>query len=94
MSALERMSREAPMVSGFLDGVRALQDAEGNIILQTENILLEDLLSPHRDIIVRALSAELGRPLSPSALVFEVLTEENQQNDTVLDDILSAAEET
>ena len=95
MSAVERVERENTMIASFLQNARALTDGEGRVVLQVENAFAEMMLDPadSRALIARALSAELGKQIAPAALLFEVQDADNDKKDTVLDEILSAAEE-
>ena len=46
-----------------------------------------------RALLARALSAEMKRPLDPQSLIFEVPDASNTVKDTILDDLLEAAEQ-
>ena len=95
MNAVERVERENTMVASFLQNARAVTDSDGTVILQLGDALSEMMLDPadSRALIARALSAELGKQIAPASIVFEVADAENDKKDTVLDEILSAAEE-
>ena len=95
MNVVERIERENNMIAPFLQSARAVTDSDGTVILQLGDALSLLMLDPadSRAMIARALSAELGKQIAPTALVFEVQDAAHDKNDTVLDEILSAAEE-
>ena len=95
IGAVERVERENTMLGSFLQSARAFTDSEGHTLIQLESAFAEMMLTPadSRALIARALTAELGKQIAPASIIFEVQDTENNQKDTVLDEILSAAEE-
>ena len=92
-NCVERLSRENAMVASFLDGVRAYLDEQKRVVLILPSTFNEMMLEDgdRRDALRAALSAELSREIRDRDLLFEVASPAHK-NDTVIDDILSAAE--
>ena len=95
MNCVERVRRENAMLAPFLDGVKAYTDGENRVIFQFSNEWARDMFSSaeKRTLLARALSAEMKRPLDPQSLIFEVPDASNTVKDTILDDLLEAAEQ-
>ena len=89
-NCIERAQRENASSAGFLAEAKAFLDAEGRVILRLQNSFAEMMLD--RDMLRRILSAELKREVGDQDLVVEVSTAEIEKTDTVLDDIIAAAE--
>ena len=90
VNCVERIQREDAMQASFLSEARALLDGEGHVILRLTNGFAEMMLD--RDMLRRALSAELKREVADRDLQIEIAAVEADENDTVLDDIIAAAE--
>ena len=92
-SCVERLSRENAMIASFLGEVRAYLDEQKRVVLILPNSFAEMMLEDgsNRDALRAALSAELSREIRDRDLIFEVASPAHQ-HDTVIDDILSAAE--
>ena len=90
---VERLSRENAMIASFLSEVRAYLDEQKRVVLILPNAFAEMMLEKdsNRDALRGALSAELSREIRDRDLLFEVASPAHR-NDTVIDDILSAAE--
>ncbi len=95
VNCVERVSRENSMLASFLGDVKAFTDEAGRVILRLPNSFAGMMIEQcgGRDLLRRALSAERGKELADGDLVFEVADEKADARDTVLDDILAAAEE-
>ncbi len=94
MNCVERVRRENAMLGSFLTDAKAFTDEAGNVICKLTSDFALMLLSEEsaKAVLVRALSAELKRQLDPRQLVFEVPTVSDKK-DTILDDLLEAAEQ-
>ncbi|MBE6595630.1 MAG: DNA polymerase III subunit gamma/tau [Ruminococcaceae bacterium] len=90
VNCVERMQREDAMYASFLEGARAFLDGEGRVILRLANGFAEMMLD--RDMVRRALSSELKREVGDRDLIIEIAAAEADKNDTILDDIIAAAE--
>jgi hypothetical protein len=93
MNCVERIRREDTAAASFLTDARAFLDEGEQIVLQLSNPFAEIMLSEPKtkDLLCRALAAELKKDASALKLVLEVCTKEAQTQDTVLDDLLDAA---
>ena len=94
VNCVERVRRENSMLASFLDSARAFLDDEGRMLIHAESVFAQMMLEPRdaRELIARAASLELGRPIAPEAIAIEVPEKAAEETDTVLDDLLSAAE--
>ncbi|MBE6556053.1 MAG: DNA polymerase III subunit gamma/tau [Ruminococcaceae bacterium] len=95
VNAVERVRRENAMAASFLEGARAFTDEGGGVVIRLPSAFAEMMLEGQggRDLLRRALSAELKREVRDRALQIEVEDGKVGKNDTVLDDILNAAGE-
>ena len=93
MNCIERMRRENSMLASFVSDARAFLDDGGRVVIQLPNPFAKMMLE--RDdglaLLCRALSAELQREIAPTAVLVEVPDGNTQKTDTVLDDLLEAA---
>ena len=94
MNCVERVRRENAMVASFLTEAKAFTDEAGNVICKLTSDFALMMLGEEsaKAVLLRALSAELKRPLDARQLTFEVPTV-NDKKDTILDDLLEAAEQ-
>ncbi|MBE6629635.1 MAG: DNA polymerase III subunit gamma/tau [Ruminococcaceae bacterium] len=95
MNCVERVRRENAMLAPFLDGVKAYTDEKERIVFQFSNDWALGMFDTQdaRALLARALSAEMKRPVDAQTLVFEVPSAEATATDTILDDLLEAAEQ-
>ena len=95
MNCVERVRRENSMLASFLQDARMFTDEAGRVLCRLQNdFALMMLQEPAaRDILARALTAELKRPIDPASLAFEIPDAASEAADTVLDDLLGAAEQ-
>ena len=95
MNCVERVRRENAMLAPFLDGVKAYTDEQNGVIFQFSNEWARDMFTApeKRALLARALSAEMKRPVDPQTLIFEVPSASTTTQDTILDDLLEAAEQ-
>ncbi|MBQ3483463.1 MAG: DNA polymerase III subunit gamma/tau [Clostridia bacterium] len=93
INCIERMRRENSMLASFLADARAFLDEGGRVVIQLPNPFAQMMLEQGdgRALLCRALSAELQREVLPAAVLVEVPDGATQKNDTVLDDLLEAA---
>ena len=93
MNCVERVQRENVMLGSFLGSTRAFLDDNGKVILQLPGafaLMMADTPST-RELLCRSIAPELKRTLSPGDLVLEAPDENAPVKDTVLDDLLDAA---
>jgi DNA polymerase-3 subunit gamma/tau len=93
VNCVERIRRTNTMVASFLTDARAYLDEQGRVVVLLPNSFAEMMLERQggRDILRHALCLELQREVSDKDLLIEIATEGAAKNDTVIDDILSAA---
>jgi DNA polymerase-3 subunit gamma/tau len=94
MNCVERIRRENMMLASFLTDVKVFLDDKGGIVCKLPNdfvrIMLEENVA--KATLARAIGAELKRPVEPGMLVFELPDATTEKTDTILDDLLEAAE--
>ena len=95
MNCVERMRREDALLATFLAEGKAYTTDDGRIVIQHENDWALDMLQANsaKAMLSRVFSAELKHPVDPQSFVFEVKTAASSANDTILDDLLEAAEQ-
>jgi len=93
MNCIERIRRENSMLASFISDARAFLDDGGRVVLQLPNPFAQMMLEQGDglSVLCRALSAELQREVTPDAVLVEVPDANTQKTDTVLDDLLEAA---
>ncbi len=91
---VERVRRENSMLASFLEEAKAFLDETGKPVIQLQNEFALSLTDTAREraLLAGALSAELQKSFSPGDLILEA-PGETETRDTVIDDLLSAAEE-
>ncbi len=94
MNCVERVRRENSMLASFLTDARVFTDEAGGVVIKLENDFARMMLEEPsaRELLSRALGAELKRSVSPDALVFEIPDPAKDAADTVLDELLGSAE--
>ncbi len=94
INCIERISRENQMLASFIGEARAYFDEQRRVVVILPNAFAEMMLEKNggRDVLRRALSVELSREVRDSELLVEIQGAPTAQRDTVIDDILSAAE--
>jgi hypothetical protein len=95
MNCVERMRREDALLGAFLSEGRAFTTDEGRIIIQHDNDWALDMLqaASAKQMLARVFSAELKHPVDVQSLVFEVKSAKASESDTILDDLIEAAEQ-
>ena len=95
MNCVERMRREDVLLGSFLSEGRAFSTDDGKIVIQHDNDWALDMLqaASAKQMLARAFSAELKRPVDVQQFVFEVKTAKESASDTILDDLIEAAGE-
>jgi hypothetical protein len=95
MNCVERMRREDMLLGTFLAEGKAFTTEDGKIVIQHENEWALDMLqaASARAMLSRAFSAELKHPVDPQSFVFEVKSTAQGATDTILDDLIEAAEQ-
>ena len=93
-SCVERVRRENSMLASFLGEAKAFLDEAGKPVIQLQNDFALSLVNTAREraLLAGALSAELQQSFAPGDLILETPDAE-KTGDTVIDDLLSAAEE-
>ena len=93
MNCVERVRRENVMTASFLTDARAFLDESEQVVIQLSNPFAEIMLNEPdaKALLCRALSPELKRDASAIKLLFEVTDGQTESKDTVLDDLLDAA---
>lgn len=94
INCVARMERDNPMISSFLTDARAFLDEQQRVVVLLPNSFAEMMLEQAggRDVLRHALCLELQREVRDSDLVIETAETSTVKSDTVIDDILSAAE--
>ena len=93
MNCVERVQRENVMLASFLGSTRAFTDDNGKVILQLPGsfaLMMADTPTT-RELLCRSIAPELKRTPTPAELVLEAPDENAPVKDTVLDDLLDAA---
>ena len=82
------------MLASFLGEAKAFLDEAGKPVIQLQNDFALSLVNTAREraLLAGALSAELQQSFAPGDLILETPDAE-KTGDTVIDDLLSAAEE-
>ena len=96
MNVVDRLNREqGGPIGSILSAAALYTDEADRIVLQTANdFALRYLGVPaHRETLARAISLELSRTVSADTLILEKIDPKAPITDTVLDDIVAAAEE-
>lgn len=93
---VERVRRSNSMLASFLENAKAFVDETGHVVVQLPNAFAKTLLDNERDqaLLAGALSAELHKELTVREIVLEVPDPAIPASDRVIDDLLSAANET
>ncbi|MBQ3064226.1 MAG: DNA polymerase III subunit gamma/tau [Clostridia bacterium] len=94
INCVERIRRDNAMMASFLDGARAFLDEQKRVVVILPSSFAEMMLESGggRDMLRRALCLELQREVADRDLLVEVATPDAARKDTIIDDILSAAE--
>ncbi len=94
MSCVERIRRENSMLASFIMDARVFLDEQGNIVCKLQNDFAQMMLDEpqNREQFARALGAEIGKQLDPTRILIEVPDMTQDNKDTVLDDLIEAAE--
>lgn len=89
-----RIAEENSFVGSFLVDSRAFVDEQGRVVVVLRDGFAEMMLERHngRDILRHALSLELKKEVRDNLFLIETANEEQEKADTVIDDILSAAD--
>ena len=92
-NCVERIRRSNNMVASFLANAHAYLDEQGRVVVVLPSAIAEMMLERQggRDVLRHALCLELQRELPDRDLLVEVADANTAKNDTVIDDILSAA---
>ena len=95
VNCVERVRRENPMLASFLSEGKLFLDDEGRVVCKLASDFARMMFSEQaaREILARAVGAELKRPVEPHMLILEVPEAGDADEDTVLDDLIKAAEE-
>ena len=95
MNCVERMRRDDMMLGTFLAEAKAFTLDDGRVVIQHQVEWALNMLQAARakTMLARAFSAELKRPIDPQSFIFEIKTGADSANDTVLDDLIEAAEQ-
>ena len=95
MNCVERMRRDDMMLGTFLAEAKAFTLDDGRIVIQHEVEWALNMLQAARakTMLARAFSAELKRPVDPQSFIFEIKAASGSADDTILDDLIEAAEQ-
>ncbi len=95
MNCVERMRREDALLGTFLAEGRAFATDDGKVVIQHDNDWALDMLQSGsaKQMLSRVFSAELKRPVDAQGFVFEVKSAKDGASDTILDDLIEAAEQ-
>jgi len=94
-NCVARIARDNAMAASFLGDARAFLDEAGRVVVVLPNAFAEMMLAQGngRDALRHALCLELQREVRDSDMVIETAENSTVKTDTVIDDILSAAEQ-
>ncbi|MBQ2757739.1 MAG: hypothetical protein IJF31_04565, partial [Clostridia bacterium] len=94
-NCVARMARDNAMVASFLGDARAFLNEAGRVVVVLPNAFAEMMLEQGngRDALRHALCLELQREVRDGDLIIETAENSTVKTDTVIDDILSAAEQ-
>ncbi|MBR2312399.1 MAG: DNA polymerase III subunit gamma/tau [Clostridia bacterium] len=94
INCVERIRRENAMLASFLSDARAYFDEQKRVVVILPNAFAEMMLEQNggRDVLRHALCLELAREVQDRELLVETRDAPSAKNDTIIDDILSAAE--
>ncbi len=93
MNFVERVRRDNTMLASFLIDGRGFIDEAGHVVLQFQKEFAITMLKGDLSRLASALSAELKRPISENEIILEAQSAASHTTDTVLDDLLNAAEQ-
>lgn len=91
---VDRVSETDPMVGSFLRLSKAFRTEDGKLLLRFAQVFQRDMVMPDRkppEVLRRALSVCLGKPVVPEDILVEIETEKNAASP--LDVILEALED-
>ena len=93
MNCVERLRRENTMLASFLAKAKGFLTEKGGVVIQcTDPFSLMMLDNPAgKDSLCRVLSPEVSKPLSPTDITLEIPDQKTAATDTVLDDLIEAA---
>ena len=94
VNCVARIAKENAMLASFLSDARAFLDEQQRIVVILPSTFAEMMLEQAggRDVLRHALCLELQREVHDRDLLIETADAPTATNDTVIDDILSAAE--
>ncbi len=94
VNCVARIAKENAMLASFLSDARAFLDEQQRIVVILPSTFAEMMLEQAggRDVLRHALCLELQREVHDRDLLIETADAPTAKNDTVIDDILSAAE--
>ncbi|MBR2010278.1 MAG: DNA polymerase III subunit gamma/tau [Clostridia bacterium] len=94
INCIERIRRENAMLASFISDARAYLDEQKRVVVILPNAFAEMMLEQNggRDVLRHALCLELAREVHDRELLVETADAPSAKNDTIIDDILSAAE--
>jgi DNA polymerase-3 subunit gamma/tau len=93
INCIERIRRENAMLASFIGDARAYLDEQQRVVVILPNAFAEMMLEQNggRDVLRHALCLELAREVHDRELLVETADAPTAKNDTIIDDILSAA---
>lgn len=91
-NCVARVGEENSMAASFLGGARAFLDEKGRVVVILRDAMSEMMVEKGRDALRHALCLELKKEVRDSDLLIEVASAEVEAADTVIDEILSAAD--
>ncbi len=96
MNCVERVRRENTMLAPFLEEGKAFLDDDGKVVLQLVNPMAPMMLDTpaNKALLCRAIAPEIKRAPTPAELILETIGERETVRDTILDDLLEAANQT
>ena len=93
INCIERIQRENAMLASFIGDARAYLDEQQRVVVILPNTFAEMMLEQNggRDVLRRAVCLELAREVPDREFLVETADAPTAKNDTIIDDILSAA---
>jgi DNA polymerase-3 subunit gamma/tau len=96
LACVERIRRENVMLASFLGDAKLYEDEQGQLVCHLPNSFAKDMLCKGNgmELLARAVSAELKRPVDPASITLELVTASNKTStDRILDDLQDAFEQ-
>ena len=93
MNCVERVRRENSMLASFLTDAKAFLDASDRVVVRLRDAFSLMMLDnpAGKDALCRAIAPEVKKMPTPGDILLEIPDPKENATDTVLDDLLEAA---